>query len=869
MSSRFVVHMLVSATLIGGVTCGNARAAPGVAVAVASRAPASTAKQTQTLALPTLRSWLHRFNPGHARIVHLGTEVGKSLAGQTLRGSRSFGVVRASTTEAADTGRAVFAAPRRLLLDEARQRVGVQDRAAVLQSVYGSNVPGRASATGSGVYIGFVDSGADLTHPDFRLATGETRVAWHLDFAEGPHGFYPELEEELGCASNVGSRCGVLGRPEVQQLIDGESLVSPLGRQVFLPEDRVGHGTHVASIAAASGESDGRFEGIAPESELMIVRAAGTDAVVTDPDVLLASRFLFERAEAAGSPAVVNLSLGGDFGPHDGSAFLARALVELTEAKPGRVVVVAAGNSGSLVGEAELADRLGAEVEGPFGIHTDAFLEPEQERRIPLLFPTTTGPSLGTVLVWIAARPGNALTVALESSAGETLLEPVLSGEVGTASSEQLEVVVVNQRQQVVANLVPGLDVVEDLFHPTGTALLMSGIFESEDVLHLRLKGEGVVRLWVQAEGGVGPGATEHGVLFPRASIAETVNIPATSSGLIAVGATLNRLSWDSPGGTVDFSLDLLGQNGGDGSLAVFGSAGPNLLGRTKPDVVAPGIAVAGALSRTAQPVLSSGAPNLFSVFADSPLCISASDCALAGEQHAVSAGTSMAAPLVSGAAALLLEQDPTLTQAEILNLLRAGAGEVGEERGEKERAGAGELQVLRTSAGVGERLATRAAATGVATRDQSRLTIAAPFLRPDENWTVEGLIHLKNLAGEPVSPSPDELELRVTRGRISQPLQLTGFGLYAFGIAADDNARGQQVQIRLLQQGDLVAEQEVRVARTFFDVGPAADTGCDCEVGLGSSGGSHHTVVALVLGLAALGRQRRSRFGEHQAKKS
>ena len=59
-----------------------------------------------------------------------------------------------------------------------------------------------------------------------------------------------------------------------------------------------------------------------------------------------------------GLPAVVNLSLGGDFGPHDGTSVLERGLSAFVgDDKPGRVIVVASGNSGGEPAIFSSADR--------------------------------------------------------------------------------------------------------------------------------------------------------------------------------------------------------------------------------------------------------------------------------------------------------------------------------------------------------------------------------------------------------------------------------------------------------------------------------------------------------------------------------
>src|SRR5262249_30354259 len=134
------------------------------------------------------------------------------------------------------------------------------------------------------------------------------------------------------------------------------------------PRDTFGHGTHVASLAAGNGQSNEppRYVGVAPEATLIVARVARSGGGgILDFDVVHAASFVYERAEATGMPAVINLSLGSDFGAHDGSSAIEQGLSSLVGSDhPGRALVVAAGNSAGLYGV-----DLG--VPSPLGIHTD------------------------------------------------------------------------------------------------------------------------------------------------------------------------------------------------------------------------------------------------------------------------------------------------------------------------------------------------------------------------------------------------------------------------------------------------------------------------------------------------------------------
>jgi len=99
--------------------------------------------------------------------------------------------------------------------------------------------------------------------------------------------------------------------------------------------------------------------------------------------------------------------------------------------------------------------------------------------------------------------------------------------------------------------------------------------------------------------------------------------------------------------------------NWAGGNIAAFSSWGPTMDGRIKPDLAAPGVSVASSIS--------SFTDNSYSSILNVPF---------EGRTYPFArfSGTSMSAPAVTGIVALLLEADPTLTPAEVKELLKSTA---------------------------------------------------------------------------------------------------------------------------------------------------------------------------------------------------
>ena len=381
--------------------------------------------------------------------------------------------------------------------------------------------------TGAGVIVGAIDTGIDYTHLDFRYDSDgdgfeeSSRILAILDQSHGLFGIeYSRQDIETDLANGHGPSEGIV-------------------RQ----RDTNGHGTHVMGIAAGDGSSSSAgFVGVAPEAWIVMVKTTYFTS-----DILAGVEYIFDLADALGLPAVVNLSLGGHEGPHDGTSLFEQGMDELVHG-PGRVIVVSAGN------------------EGDQSIHTSASLLGNVFSF--LIDPDGWDAELG---MWY---PGSSrFTVAISPPSGPAIVAPW-----GTDSG-----------------------IIQTAFGTVRLDNASSGVNpnngDHEVFIRLSgLSGSGQWQVAVTDTGGNG-GRFDAWIISGSTVIvngdsSSTIDEPGNAHDVITVGAFNTKAVWSSLSGNQNYlaSYPL-------GVLSSFSSQGPTRDGRTKPEISAPGAWVGAALS--------------------------------------------------------------------------------------------------------------------------------------------------------------------------------------------------------------------------------------------------------------------------------
>lgn len=183
---------------------------------------------------------------------------------------------------------------------------------------------------GRGTLIAILDSGIDYRHPDFIQEDGTSRIVALWDQTGGTEPPPPGFQQ---------------GSLYTQALI-----TSAISNPSLVPsQDQIGHGTHVAGIAAGNGRaSNGQYVGVAPEAELLIVKLANSDGYGFSKTTALMRgiQFAIQTAITLGRPLSINLSLGTNDGGHDGFSLFETYIDDMSN-RWLTSIIVAAGNQGN------------------------------------------------------------------------------------------------------------------------------------------------------------------------------------------------------------------------------------------------------------------------------------------------------------------------------------------------------------------------------------------------------------------------------------------------------------------------------------------------------------------------------------------
>jgi hypothetical protein len=478
-----------------------------------------------------------------------------------------------------------------------------------------------AAYKGSNVIIGVVDQGLDHNHPDFKDAQGNSRVLRYWDHT------MPFDAVRTPQPYNY-------GQVWKKEDIDNGICTSN--------EETTGHGTTVCGAAAGNGLANGRNKGMAPESNIIFVE---TNFSLPNWTLTIADAcdYIFKVADTLGMPAVVNLSLGTYLGSHDGNDPASNLIESLLDAKPGRIVIAAAGNSGHQgkyhvrgINNSDTtfvwlknnpAGALGAN-----SIYYDLWANvPDIQQLKYAIVADRPAPNYG--------KAGSTI-YRNATQAGASIFDTIRN-----ANGDRIATI------QFVPNFQLGAYRMEALIRVDSTNYLF----------RFSTAGTGMYDMW----SGAWLGLSDFETNLPSPSIMPEIvkyTMPDTlqtivsswncSEKVVSVGNIRNLLEFTAFDGSV--------YNPNDGGtvmkLAATSSKGPSRLNVVKPTIVA-----TGDVSLSSAPFWIINSPD-YDPYRDQ------------GNMHVPNGGTSMSAPVVAGIAALYLEKCPTSSYAKYMEDMQRNA---------------------------------------------------------------------------------------------------------------------------------------------------------------------------------------------------
>lgn len=205
----------------------------------------------------------------------------------------------------------------------------------------------RQGMTGKGVIVAVIDTGIDWSHKDFVNPDGTSRILYLYDLfdtswttSNGTVGTKPPLVDKTN--KPIGT---LYTKAQINAALAGKGRVNS--------KDTVGHGTACAGTAAGNGRAtannvpEGTYKGVAPDADLIIVKAENGSGGISNLGYYTVD-WILNTAKSLGKPAVINMSFGSHFSSHEGDAPQEIMLDTLVgPGKPGAVITVSAGNEGS------------------------------------------------------------------------------------------------------------------------------------------------------------------------------------------------------------------------------------------------------------------------------------------------------------------------------------------------------------------------------------------------------------------------------------------------------------------------------------------------------------------------------------------
>lgn len=475
--------------------------------------------------------------------------------------------------------------------------------------------------TGKGVIVGIVDAGFDYAHRAFYDAQGKTRIRRVWEQKTEATGSY-----HAPAAFGYGVE------------LEGQDILETAAADIV----NNSHGTHVAAIAAGSSWlTDGLYAGIAPDADIVLVSVDGNSP--DNVSVSDAVAYIFNYADSLGMPCVVNLSLGMNLGPHDGTSPFDR-LADAMQDK-GKLIVGASGNYRG----------------GSFHFNRTFASEAEEPLRtfVNFRYGLTKDNAGGEIDIW--ASPGFVFDLRLvafntfnHSEKTAVLIEPFLQPTDGSESGSATATFSSYISGEMLAAWEK--DPVNGKFHLRLESALTSVRTNYALALEIIPRSEGTIDLWADNTYLDFTDLDIEGYSKPSPLMSSVCEVGGTAKRILSVGAYTTRNEYQLYRETVVNKLE----QETVGAISTFSGMGPTADLRMKPEVAAPGCIIISAVSN----------------YDSSSNRLVAKSYGGGSRYHLYGymQGTSMAAPFVTGMVAAWLQAYPELSPEDLREVVAATA---------------------------------------------------------------------------------------------------------------------------------------------------------------------------------------------------
>lgn len=482
----------------------------------------------------------------------------------------------------------------------------------------GAGLPG--PVTGKDVVVGVIDFGFDYNHPSFYDTLGVTyrvKKVWELNTTGTPPAGYTYGHELTGTASIVAQ-----GTDNTIQT----------------------HGTGVAGISSGSGYGtlNGKLRGVAYDADMIFV-GVRRDSIGDQwrqssfSDFADGVSYIFNYANSVGKPAVTNISWGSQSGPHDGTSLFSQACDNLSG--PGKIIVMSAGNEG--------------------------------QERIHIRKTFSASDTTLSTFVTFSSDTLKRTWIDIWGDTAKTFCAQVTLYRNGIAGNTTGYICIDDQLHSTYLMGENGIDTCYVDFITSSSEfndkprLTIDLYNKAVDSIHVSVKAsDSYVDMWNEYY--------YYGYKYGYSSAFESLNVPGAVNGNTAstvsdMGSAKSVLLIGAYASKVDFT-DI---NNNDwtyssyvaaGNLVPFSSRGPMADGRIKPDITAPGLTIATAISSFDTRYTPTGL--------NSTQVVSSTNFGGDTYYYAEFSGTSASSPMAAGIVALMLQVNPNLTPAQVHDIV-------------------------------------------------------------------------------------------------------------------------------------------------------------------------------------------------------